>query len=151
MESALCSAEECYHRELHRRLDRCLCALAAGGALLHAGHKHGNQPGSGKSCPCWMGMKLSQHHIQEMPISVFPSDRRPSSQVYELMGFAGLSEYIWLGGALSVALTITLQELGRASRLVQIPSTPFQMSGKIGSPQYFTTKLEELQMFIMAV
>lgn len=31
--------------------------------------------------------------------------------VYDLMGFAGLSEYIWLGGALSVALTITLQEL----------------------------------------
>lgn len=25
------------------------------------------------------------------------------------MGFAGLGEYIWLGAALSVALTITLQ------------------------------------------
>jgi len=31
--------------------------------------------------------------------------------VYDLMGSAGLSEYIWLGAALSVALTITLQEL----------------------------------------
>lgn len=32
-----------------------------------------------------------------------------TSQVYNLMGFAGLGEYIWLGAALSVALTITLQ------------------------------------------
>ena len=31
--------------------------------------------------------------------------------VYNLMGFAGLGEYIWLGAALSVALTITLQEM----------------------------------------
>ena len=82
-------------------------------------------------------MKLYQHHIQEMPISVFSSDRRPSSQVYDLMGFAGLSEYIWLGGALSVALTITLQELGRASRLVQIPSTPFSDEWEDRIPSIF--------------
>ena len=125
MESTLCSAEECHHRELHRRLDRRLRALAAGGACLHA---------------------VTRMESNMAPACLFISC--PTySQVYDLMGSAGLSEYIWLGAALSVALTITLQERS----WVKIPSIfpPTAWEDRILSKGASPTKIEELRMFSM--